>query len=72
MPQELPSGEAAVAVIRSSVQDAKTSKRAFTLRTKGALPNRQKSTSASEQHDNDDNLIVTRQHGEQIHLKQLY
>lgn len=27
---------------------------------------------ASEQHDNDDNLIVNRQHGEQLNLKQLY
>lgn len=39
---------AAVISIRSSEQDAKTCKRAFTLRTKIALPNRQKSTSASE------------------------
>ena len=65
-------GGAAVAVIRFSVQDAKICKRAFTLRTKSALPNGQKSTSASEQHNNDDNLIVTRQHGEQTYPKQLY
>ena len=61
---------AAVVVIRYSVQDAKTHKRAFTLRTKIALPHRQKSTSASDQYDNDDNLIVNRQYGEQLHLEQ--
>ena len=52
------------------MKDAKTYKRDFTLRTKIALPNRQKSTSASEQHNNDDNLIVNRQYGEQIHVEQ--
>lgn len=65
-------GPSNVVVVRYSVQDAKTHKRAFTLRTKIALPNRQKSTSASEQHDKDDTLIVNRQYGEPLHLEQLY